>query len=230
MVWSPSSLALKFLPKTKLLRSGSAFFAVIACLMAAAIGCANAGSGNAGEQVDDESDDATEAAASELANQVLVDRAWEAVLLAESYVVDSQQEIDSFLGPYLLTFDQCFHDKMCENPDYPEELIAVLDGHVLLIESLVSAVLANDEVKQFDNRGDLQTVGSEWIDANLIAVRAAAAMLQCLDQIDLKGHRYIYLDKLNECAKSRDLYYAALLDANRLSSEFKAEYSAALTE
>ena len=149
--------------------------------------------------------------------------------MSEAYAryAKSQQRLDAAISAYLEYFGGCVDERTCDDRGIPRDLILDLEGHVALIESVATAVLAFTEVNNLAGPEKLEALGDEWREATFVAVRAATSMLVCMSEAHLVSEEE-HDDYLHECVRRRQLYSAALIDANRLSSEFKAEFSAIL--
>ena len=67
-------------------------------------------------------------------------------------------------------------------------------------------------------------MGERWLSAAVVAARAAASLLDCLQGVDLGD----FEASMIECMYGADLFAAALGEENRLGVEFQRAYFAYL--
>lgn len=137
----------------------------------------------------------------------------------------TSEGLDEDLGAYLDVVDACVDEGSCENVEVPTDLIAQLERYVRVVGSLVDAALVIANSYDSAEHENLAQSGMQWHDAALIAARAAVALLNCVDDVDLEVIPFD-VDDLRECAEDRDLYYAALLDSKRLAGDFRDAFNA----
>ena len=206
---------------------------VVACLIVCAAGwlaaCTNATTVPAGDGPD-ESGTSGEGASPNSASTTSPASTLDGVASiaqADAALSDSGRRIDDAMEVVLEDFNECVSEFSCAGLEYSDDLVVMLDENAALVESVVSAALAYAEAARLDGQDELKALGESWGEASVVAVRAAAAMIRCpftqdLASQDESDHSF------RECRARRDLYFATLTEANRLSVEFKRTYSAML--
>ena len=142
-------------------------------------------------------------------------------------VIEIASRVDPALTAATTALADCHDSRACldeyQDASMPlEDAFELLDAYMRRVDE-VSAAARELAAEDPEGGGDaVVSLAQQWRSASLLTVRAAASMLECLDNAADDE----FEAQMRRCNKISEMYGASLLEHNRLRADFEHEYLA----